>query len=51
MLDKEINELKEKLDKAILKNEDYGKIYNISIQLDELIAMYYRQNKMKAVKS
>lgn len=48
MLDKEINELKEKLNKAILKNEDYGIIYNISVQLDELIAKYYRQDKINA---
>ena len=37
MLEKEINELREKLNKAILREEDYGIIYNISIQLDELI--------------
>lgn len=50
MLDKEINELKEKLNSAILKNEDYSKIYSISIQLDELIARYYRQDKVKVAK-
>ncbi len=50
MLDKEINELREKLNKAILKNEDYGIIYNISIQLDELIARYYRESKVKVAK-
>lgn len=50
MLDKEINELREKLNKAILRDEDYGIIYNISIQLDELIAKYYREGKIKAVK-
>lgn len=50
MLDREINELREKLNKAILKNEDYKIIYNISIQLDELIARYYRESKVKAVK-
>lgn len=50
MLDKEINELREKLNKAILKNEDYKIIYNISIQLDELIAKYYRESKVKVVK-
>ena len=48
MLDKEINELREKLNKAILKNEDYKIIYNISIQLDELIAKYYRDSKIKS---
>ena len=35
MLDKEINELREKLNKAILRDEDNVIIYNISIQLDE----------------
>ena len=50
MLNKDINELREKLNKAILKNEDYGIIYNISIQLDELIAKYYRDSKIKAIK-
>ena len=51
MLDKEINEMKEKLNNAILKNEDYGVIYNISIQLDELIAKYYRESKITALNS
>ncbi len=51
MLDKEINEMREKLNNAILKNEDYGIIYNISIQLDELIAKYYRESKVNVVKS
>ncbi len=50
MLEKEINELREKLNGAILKNEDYKIIYNISIQLDELIAKYYRESKVKVVK-
>ena len=50
MLNNEINELREKLDNAILRNEDYSIIYNISIQLDELIAKYYRESKVKSVK-
>lgn len=50
MLNNEINELREKLDNAILRNEDYSTIYNISIQLDELIAQYYRESKVKSVK-
>ena len=45
MLNNEINELREKLDNAILKNEDYNIIYQISLQLDELIAKYYRDSK------
>ena len=50
MLNNEINELREKLDNAILKNEDYSIIYNISIELDELIAKYYRESKVKTAK-
>ena len=50
MLNNEINELREKLDNAILRNEDYNIIYNISVQLDELIAKYYRESKVKTVK-
>ena len=50
MLNNEINELREKLDNAILRDEDYSIIYNISIQLDELIAKYYREIKIKSVK-
>ena len=51
MLNNEINELREKLDNAILRNENYDVIYQISIQLDELIARYYRETKFKTVKN
>ena len=51
LLNNEINELREKLDNAILRNENYDVIYQISQQLDELIAMYYRETKFKAVKN
>ncbi len=50
MLNNEINELREKLDNAILKNEDYSIIYKISVQLDELIAKYYRNSKFEVSK-
>ena len=49
MLNNEINELREKLDNAILKNEDYSIIYQLSIELDELIAQYYAKNNKKVV--
>ena len=51
MLNNQINELREKLDNAILRNEDYSIIYKISVQLDELIAKYYRETKVKVAKS
>ena len=39
-----INDLREELNESILKNEDYSKIYNLSIKLDDLIAEYYEKN-------
>lgn len=45
-LNEEISELRKKLDDSISKNESYDKIYSISLQLDELIAKYYK-NKME----
>lgn len=44
MLNKEIQELRVKLDTAILERRDYSEIYSLSIELDELIARYYREN-------
>lgn len=39
-----INELREKLNKSIENNEDYSKIYDLSVQLDKLIEEYYEKN-------
>lgn len=39
-----INELREKLNKSIENNEDYSKIYDLSVQLDKLIEKYYEKN-------
>ena len=47
----EIVELRNKLDNAILRNENYEVIYQISVQLDDLIAKYYRNSKLKATNS
>lgn len=41
MLTKEINKLREKLEKQIENNEDYQEIYNTSLEIDELITKYY----------
>lgn len=51
MLDDEIVELRNKLDNAILRNENYEVIYQISVQLDDLIAKYYRNSKLKTTNS
>lgn len=41
MLNDEICKLREKLNNSILNGEDYNITYQISIELDELIAKYY----------
>ncbi len=46
MLDEKICLLREKLNDSIIKGEDYSIIYQLSIELDELIAKYYIQSKM-----
>lgn len=49
MIEKEITELREKLNKSIADDEKYEIIYQLSIELDELITKYYI-NKLKYVK-
>ena len=45
MLNERICCLREKLNESIINGEDYSTVYQLSIELDELIAEYYRQNK------
>lgn len=45
MLNEKICKLREKLDESIRKNLDYSIIYQLSIELDELIAQYYMETK------
>mgnify|MGYP001857473544 CR=1 FL=1 len=49
MLNDEICKLRDKLNKSIENGDDYSIIYQLSIELDELIASYYRsvQNSKK----
>ncbi len=42
MLNDEICKLREKLNKSIEQGDDYSNTYKISVELDELIAKYYR---------
>ena len=42
MLNDEICNLREKLNKSIENGDDYKIIYNLSVELDELIAKYYK---------
>ena len=47
MIDEEICKLRNKLNNSIVSGEDYDKIYRLSVELDELIAKYYREDKKK----
>lgn len=42
MLDEEICKLRDKLNKSIEEGEDYSVTYQLSVELDELIAKYYK---------
>lgn len=48
MLNEEICKLRNKLNESIVTGKDYSIIYQLSIELDELIAEYYRSSE-KAV--
>ncbi len=48
MLNDEICKLRDKLNKSIEKGQDYSTIYAISVELDELIAKFYKE-KLKVI--
>ena len=48
MLDDKICELRNKLNKSISDGEDYSIIYQISVELDELIAQFY-ESRMEII--
>lgn len=45
MLNEKICELRDKLNKSIENGDDYAITYKLSVELDELIAKYYRDLK------
>ena len=45
MLNEEICKLRDKLNESIENNADYEEIYKLSVELDELIARYYKKEK------
>lgn len=50
MLDQEILELRRKLNESVTNEKDYKKTYKLSVELDNLIAKYYKEklkNKSK----
>ena len=48
MLNDEICKMREKLNNSILNQDDYSITYQISVELDELIAQYYNA-QIKAI--
>ncbi len=50
MLNDEICKLRDKLNKSIEDGEEYSVVYQLSIELDELIAKYYKNNENKKSK-
>ena len=42
MINEEICKLRDKLNESIEKGEDYSIIYQLSVELDQLIAKYYK---------
>lgn len=47
MLNDKICKLRDKLNKSIENGENYEVIYNLSVELDELIAQFYKEKDMK----
>ena len=43
MLNDEICKLRDKLNNSIVNGEDYNVTYKLSVELDELIAQFYRK--------
>ena len=43
MINKKILKLREELNNSIINGEKYEKIYQLSIELDELITKYYKE--------
>jgi len=50
MLDDRICKLREELNNSILTGQDYSITYGLSIELDELIAEYYKAELEQATK-
>ncbi|MBR3162591.1 MAG: aspartyl-phosphate phosphatase Spo0E family protein [Clostridia bacterium] len=49
MLNDEICILRDKLNDSIASGDDYSVTYKISVELDELIAQFYRNNLKEKV--
>lgn len=47
MIDDEICKVRDRLNKSIEENETYDIIYNLSVELDQLIAKFYAEERSK----
>ena len=50
MLNDEICKLRDKLNNSILTGQDYSVTYKLSVELDELIAEFYKKQLKKSAK-
>lgn len=50
MLNDEICKKRDQLNKSIEQNDEYSKIYRLSVELDELIAKYYNNHQAEKTK-
>ena len=50
MINEEICNLRDKLNKSIEEGQDYEVIYKLSVELDELIAQYYKSKDSEKMK-
>lgn len=50
MLNEEICKLREQLNESIINGQDYTITYKLSVELDELIAKYYRRDVIEDTK-
>ncbi len=51
MLNDRICKLREELNNSILNGQDYSVTYELSVELDELIAEYYKSEFKQKIKS
>lgn len=47
MLDEKICKLRDKLNESVINEEDYNITYKLSVELDELIAKFYKNNSKR----
>lgn len=51
MINDDICKLRDQLNNSIIQGDDYSEIYRISVELDQLIAKYYRTSPQEKKES